>query len=133
MEMSEQAIALKVLIRQRHMTYEAFCREWDRVASSIDGVLKGHYPGRAQYYRWLRGELAHKRPFPDACRILEAMFPGWSIDRLFSPCADEDAKLLDSQTSAETDAPGGNDSTLAQEAVQAGPYVINEIRSPGID
>ena len=67
------------------MSYEAFCREWDRVASSKDDALRGHYPGRAQYYRWLRGELANKRPFPDACRMLEAMFAGWSVERLFSP------------------------------------------------
>jgi hypothetical protein len=85
--MSEQEIALKVLIKQRHMSYEAFCREWDRAASSMDDALRGHYPGRAQYYRWLRGDLANKRPYPDACRMLEAMFPGWSVERLFSPVA----------------------------------------------
>jgi hypothetical protein len=83
--MDEQVIALKALIRQRHMSYEAFCREWDRVAGSTDDVLKGRYPGRAQYYRWLRGELTNKRPYPDACRMLEAMFPGWSVEGLFSP------------------------------------------------
>lgn len=82
--MSEQEVAFKALIRQRHMSYEAFCREWDRVAKSVDHVLTGHYPGRAQYYRWLRGELANKRPYPDACRILEAMFPGWPVEGLFS-------------------------------------------------
>lgn len=32
--MSEQEIALKALIKQRHMSYEGFCREWDRTASS---------------------------------------------------------------------------------------------------
>jgi tetratricopeptide (TPR) repeat protein len=80
----EQEVAFKALIRQRHMSYEAFCREWDRVAKSVDDVLTGHYPGRAQYYRWLRGELANKRPYPDACRILEAMFPGWPVEGLFS-------------------------------------------------
>src|SRR5215469_6137062 len=83
--MDGQEIALKVLIRQRHMSYEAFCREWDRVSKNIDDAMKGRYPGHAQYYRWLRGELTNKRPYPDACRMLEAMFPGWSVDRLFSP------------------------------------------------
>lgn len=87
--MDEQVIALKALIRQRHMSYEAFCREWDRVAGSTDDALKGHYPGRAQYYRWLRGELTNKRPYPDACRMLEAMFPGWSVEGLFSPYTGE--------------------------------------------
>ncbi len=77
-------IALKALIRQRHLSYEAFCREWDRVARSTDDALTGRYPGRAQYYRWLRGELANKRPYPDACRMLEAIFPGWPVESLFS-------------------------------------------------
>jgi len=76
---------LKALIRERHLGYESFCREWDRIAKGIDGYLIGRYPGRAQYYRWLRGELTGGRPYPDACRILEAMFPGWRVDELFSP------------------------------------------------
>lgn len=87
--MGEQEVAFKALIRQRHMSYEAFCREWDRAAKSVDDVLTGHYPGRAQYYRWLRGDLANKRPYPDACRMLEAMFPGWPVERLFSPYTGE--------------------------------------------
>lgn len=118
--MSEQAIALKVLIRQRHMTYEAFCREWDRVARSVDQALKGRYPGRAQYYRWLRGDLTNKRPFPDACRMLEAMFPGWSVDRLFLP-AGEVTQLPDAQASAETVLPQAEVSMLAQEHLRPVP------------
>jgi hypothetical protein len=84
MTVSGQEIALKVLIRQRHMSYGAFCREWDRIAKNVDEAIKGGYPGHAQYYRWLRGDLAGKRPYPDACRMLEAMFPGWSVERLFT-------------------------------------------------
>jgi hypothetical protein len=83
--MGTQETALKVLIRQRHMTYETFCREWQRTAKIVDDGLTTRYPGHAQYYRWLRGELAKGRPYPDACRMLEAMFPGWSVERLFSP------------------------------------------------
>lgn len=84
--MGEQGTALRALIGQRHLSYGAFCREWDRVAKRMDeALLIGHYPGRAQYHRWLRGELVNKRPYPDACRVLEAMFPGWSVERLFSP------------------------------------------------
>jgi hypothetical protein len=82
-----QEPALKTLIRDRHLTYESFCREWDRTAKSFDGHLVGKWPGRAQYYRWLRGELVNGRPYPDACRMLEAMFPGWSVESLFSPYA----------------------------------------------
>jgi hypothetical protein len=89
-------VALKALIRQRHMSYEAFCREWDRIAKNMDDALRGHYPGHAQYYRWLRGELTNKRPYPDACRMLEAMFPGWSVEKLFSPYIGENRRPGDS-------------------------------------
>jgi hypothetical protein len=99
--MDEQEIAFKALIRQRHMSYDAFCREWDRVAKTVDDVLKGHYPGRAQYYRWLRGELANKRPYPDACRMLEAMFPGWTVEGLFSQYTGEVPQSGDLLSSAE--------------------------------
>ena len=32
--------ALKTLIRDRHLTYESFCREWDRIARSVDDHLR---------------------------------------------------------------------------------------------
>ena len=83
--MDTQEPALKTLIRDRHLTYDSFCREWDRVARSVDDHLVSRWPGRAQYYRWLRGELVNGHPYPDACRMLEAMFPGWSVESLFSP------------------------------------------------
>lgn len=92
--MDTQELTLKALIRQRHLTYESFCREWDRTAKSVDDGLKGRYPGRAQYYRWLRGELVNGRPYPDACRMLEAIFPGWSVESLFSPYAESDREPL---------------------------------------
>jgi hypothetical protein len=28
-------------------------------------------------------------PYPDACRVLEAMFPGWTAEQLFAPSSDE--------------------------------------------
>ena len=70
--------------------------------------LTGHYPGRAQYYRWLRGELANKRPYPDACRILEAMFPRWPVEELFSPYTGETPQSLGLLCSAEM-SPVGED------------------------
>ena len=110
--MGEQEIAFKALIRQRHMSYDAFCREWDRVAKSVDDVLKGHYPGRAQYYRWLRGELANKRPYPDACRMLEAMFPGWPVEGLFSPYTGEIPQPADPLSLAEMPSTGEDQEKL---------------------
>jgi hypothetical protein len=74
---------LKALLQQRHMqTHTAFCREYDKVAANVDPTLKGGWPSRAQFYRWLSGDLIGL-PYTDHCRILESMFPGWKVDQLF--------------------------------------------------
>jgi hypothetical protein len=78
-----KAVALKTLLQQRHMqTHTAFCREYDKVAVDLDPALKGGWPSRAQFYRWLSGDLIGL-PYTDHCRILERMFPGWKVDQLF--------------------------------------------------
>jgi hypothetical protein len=43
------------------------------------------YPSRAQLHRWLSGSV-RSLPYPDHCRVLEEMFPGWTAEQLFSPC-----------------------------------------------
>jgi hypothetical protein len=76
-------IVLKVLLQHRHLqTHRAFCREYDKVAAKADPTLRGGGPSKAQFYRWLSGELVGL-PYPDHCRILESMFPGWKVDQLF--------------------------------------------------
>jgi TnpA family transposase len=51
-------IVLKVLLQQRHLqTHSAFRREYDRVAADVDRTLKGGWPSKAQFYRWLSGDL----------------------------------------------------------------------------
>jgi hypothetical protein len=81
--LNAQPIALKVLLQQRHLhTHSTFCREYDRVATDIDRTLRGGWPSKAQFYRWLSGDLVGL-PYADHCRILEGMFPGWKIDQLF--------------------------------------------------
>lgn len=76
-------VVLKVLLQQRHLqTHRAFCREYDRVAAKADPTLRGGWPSKAQFYRWLSGELVGL-PYPDHCRILEKMFPDWKVDQLF--------------------------------------------------
>ena len=81
--MNTKPIALKTLLQQRHMqTHSAFCREYDKVAADLDPTLKGGWPSRAQFYRWLSGDLIGL-PYTDHCRILEKMFPGWKVDQLF--------------------------------------------------
>jgi hypothetical protein len=75
-------IVLKVLQHRHLQTHRAFCREYDRVAADIDPTLRGGWPSKAQFYRWLAGDLVGI-PYADRCRVLEKMFPGWTVDQLF--------------------------------------------------
>jgi hypothetical protein len=78
-----KSIVLKVLLQQRHLQgHRAFCREYDKIAAEIDKTLERSWPSRAQFYRWLSGELLGL-PYADHCRILELMFPGWTAQQLF--------------------------------------------------
>ena len=81
--MDTKPIVLKVLLQHRHLqTHRAFCREYDRVAADVDPTLRGGWPSKAQFYRWLAGDLVGI-PYADHCRVLEKMFPGWTVDQLF--------------------------------------------------
>jgi hypothetical protein len=80
--MTSPSVTLKMFVHQRHWKYSTFCAEYDRVAAELDPRLVGSSPSRAQYQRWLTGHLKGL-PYPDACRILEGMFPGWSAEDLF--------------------------------------------------
>jgi hypothetical protein len=76
-------VALKTLLQQRHLqSHSTFCREYDKVAVGIDPTLRGGWPSKAQFYRWLSGDLVGL-PYADHCRILESMFPGWKVAQLF--------------------------------------------------
>ncbi|MBF6352361.1 hypothetical protein IU448_25620 [Nocardia flavorosea] len=76
---------LKVLLRERHIqTPSAFNREYDRHAIKVDSTLVGCGPKKAQFYRWLSGEIAGL-PYPHHCRVLQSMFPDRSVDELFRP------------------------------------------------
>lgn len=83
--MSDTEILLKVLLKQRHLQgHRAFCREYDKIAARIEPELRGGHPSKAQFYRWLSGELIGL-PYADHCRILEGMFPNWTAEELFQP------------------------------------------------
>jgi hypothetical protein len=80
---AEEPIVLKVLLQQRHMQgHRAFIREYDAKAAEIDNDLVGKGPSRAQFYRWITGELIGL-PYADHCRVLERMFPDWTVQKLF--------------------------------------------------
>ncbi|WP_344920027.1 DUF5919 domain-containing protein [Streptosporangium oxazolinicum] len=82
--MTGRQIVLKTLLQQRHwQTCKTFCKEYDKAAKVVDSTLQGRWPSRAQLHRWLSGELKGL-PYSDHCRVLEAMFPGRSVEELFS-------------------------------------------------
>ncbi|MGW4247972.1 hypothetical protein [Nocardia sp. NPDC004722] len=79
---------LKSLLQDRHLQgYSDFVAEYKKVARRVDSKLVEQAPGKAQYYKWLSGEL-HAVPRGHHCRVLEAMFPGWTADMLFQEAAD---------------------------------------------
>jgi hypothetical protein len=99
--MNSSPARLKVLLQERHwQTYRTFKHEYDRAARSVDPVLVGGWPSRAQLGRWLSGELKGL-PYPDHCRVLEKMFPGWTVERLFEQRAPDDASLSESAESSQ--------------------------------
>ncbi|WP_052021103.1 hypothetical protein [Actinokineospora spheciospongiae] len=120
--MPDTEIALKVLLRQRHLQgHQAFCREYDRVAKRIEPHMIGKHPGRAQFYKWLSGRLLGL-PYADHCRILEAMFPNWTADRLFAPHSGHLDYVPDSIPTPQTPEPRPTSDTVveAQPPTKAG-------------
>jgi len=90
----DEPTLLKALLRVRHwQTRGTFARQWDRVAKKVDPNLVGCCPSHAQFYRWLSGSV-RGMPYPDTCMILEAMFPGYTVQQLFQPTRISRNKLL---------------------------------------
>src|SRR5580693_5037285 len=83
--MTGSPILLRVLLGQRHwQNYATFCAEYDKAATRIDPALARTFPSRAQLHRWTAGSL-RGLPYPEHCRVLEEMLPGWTAEQLFSP------------------------------------------------
>lgn len=83
--LNEGKSRLKLLLRQRHwQTYGTFCRQYDRAARELDRDLVGTYPSKAQFYRWIAGQVK-SLPYPHHCLVLEALLPGWTAEQLFEP------------------------------------------------
>jgi hypothetical protein len=98
-----QPILLKVLLGQRHwQNYGTFIAEYDKAARQLDTHLTGTYPSRAQLHRWQTGAL-RGLPYPRHCRVIEAMFPGYTAEQLFHPATPE---LLYTQPNGHAAGPG---------------------------
>lgn len=95
---SDDGTVLKSLLRQRHIqSHPDFRRAYDRLAREVEPELMGTAPAKAQFYRWLSGDI-QGLPRGQYCRILEAMFPGHTAEELFtrtSVAARETAARLD--------------------------------------
>ncbi|WP_405178427.1 hypothetical protein OG225_30675 [Nocardia sp. NBC_01377] len=75
---------LKAMLRARHMqTHSVFTREYEKVAAEHEPDMVGRAPKKAQFYRWLSGDLKDL-PYPGHCRVLEAMFPAVKVEELFA-------------------------------------------------
>lgn len=75
---------LQQLLTERHLaSHGEFIREYNRVAALVAPENVGRGPTKSQYYRWIHGELV-TLPRGFHCRILEAMFLGWTVDQLFA-------------------------------------------------
>ncbi len=93
---------LKVLLTQQHLQrYETFCDTYEQVAAQLAPELPA--PSRAQFFRWLNGQLKRGAPHPDACRVLEGMFPTWTADDLFGPPPSNGFKRRGEQAPTATD------------------------------
>jgi hypothetical protein len=86
--MSEHPTVLAVLLEDRGLhRYGSFCAAYHQAAGALDKQLARSVPSRAQFHRWLTGEL-RGLPYTDHCRVLEHMLAGYSAQQLFAPCPD---------------------------------------------
>jgi len=81
---------LSRLLRERYANkYRAFCRAYDATTMGIDTSMVGRYPASRQFADWLSGNVS-ELPDRQHCKILEAMFPGYTAAQLFSPVKNSD-------------------------------------------
>lgn len=84
-------IALKALLRQRHLhEYSEFVAEYSRRANELDLPRNAAPPTKAQYYRWVGGQV-QELPRGYHCAVLERMFPGWTARQLFAQIENQHA------------------------------------------
>ena len=78
---------LAVLLERKGLKrYGSFGPAYEKAARSLDG-RPSQAPSRAQFYRWLTGDL-RSMPQTDNCRVLEHLLVGYSVEQLLAPCPD---------------------------------------------
>jgi Domain of unknown function (DUF5919) len=84
--MTSQPTLLGVLLERKGLQrYGSFRAAYDKAARALDRDLSGTAPSRAQFHRWITGDL-RGLPYPDHCRVLEHLLTGYAVDQLFMPC-----------------------------------------------
>jgi Domain of unknown function (DUF5919) len=84
--MTGQPTLLAVLLEKNGLQrYGGFRLAYEKAARSLDRERGGIAPSRAQFHRWLTGDL-RGLPHTDHCRVLEHMLTGYSSAQLFKPC-----------------------------------------------
>jgi hypothetical protein len=73
-----------MLLAERHLkSHPYFLAAYDSCAAQLDPPIPpGHGPAKAQYYQWLSGRMIGL-PRDYHRRVLEKMFPGWTVEGLF--------------------------------------------------
>jgi Domain of unknown function (DUF5919) len=83
-----QPTLLAVLLESKGLhRYGTFRAAYDKAARAVDRNLSGTAPSRAQFHRWVTGNL-RSLPYPDHCRVLEHLLTGYAAVQLFEPCPD---------------------------------------------
>ncbi len=86
--MSGQPTLLAALLEDKGLQrYGSFRLAYEKAARSLDRARGGIAPSRAQFHRWLTGDL-RGLPHTDHCRVLEHLLTGYSSAQLFTPCPD---------------------------------------------
>jgi hypothetical protein len=86
--MTAHPTVLAVLLEDRGLhRYGSFSAAYQNAAGGLDKQLVHSVPSRAQFHRWLTGEL-RRLPYTDHCRVLEHMLPGYSTQQLLAACPD---------------------------------------------
>lgn len=82
--MTTSTVLAEVLRRNNLHRYGVFRLRYEQVARKLDGSLAAGSPSRAQWNRWVTGDIK-RLPYVHHCRVLEEMLPGWRADELFAP------------------------------------------------
>jgi uncharacterized protein DUF5919 len=86
--MGAHPTVLAILLEDRGLhRYGSFCAAYQKAAFTVDKQLAHTVPSRAQFHRWLAGDL-RGLPYTDHCMVLEYMLTGYSAQQLFTHCTD---------------------------------------------